>query len=232
MLSYEEVKKAKNLIQEFAYKDREKGKLIRQGAKERLYGLIYKDDVFAKLVQDKLILAIIEAILGSDFVLGGFSAHILHPNAQRMGVHVDYPYWAMASPFPKHPILEIQVIWMIDDFTSDNGAPLFAPGTQNLATTPNFDRFEQTAEKITGTAGTAIISHGLSWHDTSINKSDRSRISLLGNYTPEYIHPLENNLFDFQSTTIENSTPQLRKLLRHSWMSKNEQIYGMQFKNS
>ena len=66
--------------------------------------MIYKDDVFAKLVQDKLILAIIEAILGSDFVLGGFSAHILHPNAQRMGVHVDYPYWAMASPFPKHPI--------------------------------------------------------------------------------------------------------------------------------
>ena len=34
-------------------------------------------------------------------------------------------------------------------------------------------QFKQTAEKITGTAGTAIISHGLSWHDTSENKSDR-----------------------------------------------------------
>ena len=232
LLSYEEAKQARELIYQLAEKDRQQDKLITQGAKERVYGLIYRDDVFAKLVQDKLILAIVEEILGNDIVLGGFSAHILHPNAQRMGIHVDYPYWAMASPFPQHPILEIQVIWMIDDFTVDNGAPLFAAGTQNLAKTPDIEQFERTAEKITGTAGTAIISHGLCWHDTSANKSDRPRISLLGNYTPEYIHPLENNLFDFQLATIENSTPQLKKLLRHSWMSKNNQIYGMKFKNS
>ncbi len=232
LLSCEEAKQARDLIQEFAQRDKDDGKLIVQGAKERLYGLIYKNDVFAKLVQDKLILAIIEAILGKDITLGGFSAHILHPNAQRMGVHVDYPYWAMSSPFPQHPILEIQVIWMIDDFTANNGAPLFAAGTQNLATTPDIAQFERTAEKITGKAGTAIISHGLCWHDTSINSSDRSRISLLGNYTPEYVHPLENNLFDFEPETIKNSTPQLRKLLRHTWMSKNKQIYGMKFHNS
>ncbi len=212
--------------------DRQDGKLVVQEQKERLYGLIYKDEIFTKLVQDKLILAIIKAILGEDIILGGFSAHILHPNAQRMGVHVDYPYWAMSSPFPKYPILEIQVIWMIDDFTPDNGAPLFAAGTQNLAQTPNIEQFEHTAEKITGTAGTAIISHGLCWHDTSVNQSDRSRISLLGNYTPQYVHPLENNLYDWNSATIKNSSPQLKKLLRHSWMPKDNQVYGMRYINS
>ena len=231
LLSYKEAGQARDLIHKFAKQDKAEGKLIVRDAKERLYGLIYKDNIFTKLVQDKLILAIAEAILGDDIVLGGFSAHILHPNAKRMGVHVDYPYWAMSSPFPKYPILEIQVIWAIDDFTADNGAPLFAAGTQNLATTPDIPKFERTAEKITATAGTAIVSHGLTWHDTSTNKSDRSRISLLGNYTPQYIHPLENNLFDYNLATIENSTPRLRKLLRHSWMSKNNQMYGMKFKN-
>ena len=231
MLSRQEAKQARDLIQEFAERDRKDGKLVIQEEKERLYGLIYKDEIFANLVQDKLILAIIEAILGKNITLGGFSAHILHPNAQRMGVHVDYPYWAMPSPFPKHPILEIQVIWMMDDFTANNGAPLFAAGTQNLATVPDFAEFEKIAEKITGTAGTAIISHGLCWHDTSINSSDRSRISLLGNYTPEYVHPLENNLFDFEFQTLENSTPRLKQLLRHTWMSKKSPIYGMKFQN-
>ena len=231
LLSRKEAQHARDLIHKFAKQDKAEGKLIVQEAKERLYGLIYKDEIFSQLVQDKLILAIAQAILGEDPVLGGFSAHILHPNAQRMGVHVDYPYWAMSSPFPKYPILEIQVIWMIDDFTADNGAPLFAAGTQNLATAPDLTQFERTAEKITGTAGTAIVSHGLCWHDTSVNSSDRSRISLLGNYTPQYIHPLENNLFDWRSATIENSTPQLKKLLRHSWMSRNNQMYGMKFKN-
>ncbi len=229
LLSLQETTEARNLILELAQQEKQENKLVVQGKKERLYGLIYKGEIFAKLVQDRLILAVVEAILGEDIILGGFSAHILNPEAKRMGIHVDYPYWAMTSPFPTQPILEIQVIWLMEDFTADNGAPLFAPGTQNLATKPNQKQFEQTAEKITGTAGTAIISHGLCWHDTSVNNSDRPRVSLLGNYTPQYVHPLENNLFDYQPETIANSSPKLRKLLRHNWIPKNQPMYGMNF---
>ena len=136
----------------------------------------------------------------------------------------------MSSPFPKEPILEIQVIWLVEDFTEYNGAPLFAAGTQKLATKPDLAKFETIAEKITGTAGTAIISHGLCWHDTSVNESDRPRISLLGNYTPQYIHPLENHLFDYQPEVMKNATFQLRKLLRHCWKSKTEQMFAMKHK--
>ncbi|MBE9045366.1 phytanoyl-CoA dioxygenase family protein [Pleurocapsales cyanobacterium LEGE 10410] len=229
LLSRQETAAARDLILELARQEKQDNRLVVQENKERLYGLIYKGEVFAKLAQDELILSIIEAILGEDIVLGGFSAHILHPGAQRMGIHVDYPYWAMPAPFPKYPILEIQVIWLMEDFTADNGAPLFSPRTQNLATKPDIKQFEQTAEKITGTAGSAIISHGLCWHDTSENKSDRPRVSLLGNYTPQYVHPLENNLFDHQTTTIENSSPKLKKLLRHTWMSPDKPMYGMRF---
>ena len=157
LLSLKETTEARNLILELARQEKQNGKLVVQGKKERLYGLIYKSEVFAKLVQDELILSIIEAILGEDIILGGFSAHILNPGSKRMGIHVDYPYWAMSSPFPRYPILEIQVIWMMEDFTADNGAPLFAAGTQNLATKPDKRKFERTAEKITGTAGTAIF---------------------------------------------------------------------------
>ncbi len=229
LLSRNQAKAARDLILELAAQEKQDGRLVIQGKKERLYGLIYKGDVFADLVLDKLILSIIEAILGEDIILGGFSAHILHPGAKRMGIHVDYPYWAMADPFPKYPILEIQVIWMMEDFTANNGAPLFVPGSQNLAAKPNAEQFEQTAKKITGTAGTAIISHGLSWHDTSENKSDRPRVSLLGNYTPQYIHPLENNLFNHQLATITNASPKLKQLLRHTWIPKTEPMYGMKF---
>jgi ectoine hydroxylase-related dioxygenase (phytanoyl-CoA dioxygenase family) len=229
LVSRKAATEARDLILQLAEQERPKNKLIVRDKTERLYGLIYKGDIFASLAQDPLILSVIEAIIGEDVVLGGFSAHILHPGAKNMGIHVDYPYWAMSAPFPKYPILEIQVIWMMEDFTANNGAPLFAPGSQNLATQPKTRKFNQTAEKITGTAGTAIISHGLCWHNTSDNKSDRSRVSLLGNYTPEYVHPLENNLFDHQAETIKNASPQLKKLLRHTWMPKNSPIHGMKF---
>lgn len=229
LISSQEAASARKLILELAEQEKKAQKLIIQGKKERLYGLIYKSELFAQMVQNKTLLGIIDSIIGEDAILGGFSAHILHPGAKSMGIHVDYPYWAMSSPFPKDPILELQVIWLMEDFTANNGAPFFAPGSQNLATQPNKLQFEKIAEKITGRAGSAIISHGLCWHDTSDNNSDRPRVSVLGNYTPQYVHPLENHQFDRQIAAIENSSPRLQKLLRHTSLDQSKPIYGMKF---
>jgi hypothetical protein len=229
LITTQEAAAARQLILKLAEQLRQEGKLVAQNHKERLYGLIYKGDIFAKMAQHETLLSIIEALLGENVILGGFSAHILHPGAKNMGIHVDYPYWAMTAPFPKHPILELQVIWLMEDFTADNGAPLFAPGTQKLATKPEPSQFASNATKIIGKAGSAVISHGLCWHDTSENNSDRPRVSLLGNYTPQYIHPLENNLFDYQPEAIENASPRLKKLLRYTLLPNSQPIYGMKF---
>lgn len=230
LLNTAEATEARNIVLKLADQERKQEKVITERFKERLYGLIYKGEIFAKMVQHPRVLSVIEAILGEDIVLGGFSAHILHPGAQRMGVHVDYPYWAMSPPYPQFPVLEVQVIWLVEDFTEDNGAPLFVAGSQKLATKPDLDKFEQQAQKITATAGTAIISHGLCWHDTSVNSSDKPRVSILGNYTPQYIHSLEDNLFDFQSEVIDRATPKLRQLLRHDLKSLNKPVFEIKFK--
>ena len=230
LVTPEEAKTARDLVLQLANQERQTGELVARQAKERIYGLIYKGEIFRKLVQHPTVLSLIKAILGEDIILGGFSAHILHSQAERMGVHVDYPYWAMKSPYFLYPILEIQVIWLVEDFTEENGAPLFAPSSQKLATKPNLQQFEQTAQKITGKAGSAIISHGLCWHDTSMNLTDTPRVSLLGNYTPQYIHPLENHFFAYQAEVIERASPELKQLLRHSWRSSQERIFAMNFK--
>lgn len=229
LITPKEAATARQLVLELAEQERKEDKLIVQEKKERLYGLIYQADIFAQMAQNESLLSIVDAIIGEDAILGGFSAHILHPGAKSMGIHVDYPYWAMPAPFPKYPVLELQVIWLMEDFTHNNGAPFFAAGTQNLATQPNKWQFKRIAKRMTGKAGSAIISHGLCWHDTSDNNSDRPRVSLLGNYTPQYIHPLENNLFDYQPEALENAPARLKKLLRHNLMSKSNPVHGMKF---
>ncbi|MGF1541917.1 MAG: phytanoyl-CoA dioxygenase family protein [Pleurocapsa sp.] len=232
LITSEEAESARNLILELAEIERRQDKAIALKQSARIYGLIYQGEIFEKLAQHPTVLGVIEAILGEDIIMGGFSAHVLYPHAPRMGVHVDYPYWAMSAPFPQYPILEIQLIWLVEDFTETNGAPLFAEGTQKLATQPDLEQFEQTATKITAKAGTAIISHGLCWHDTSINQSDRPRVSLLGNFTPQYIHPLENNLYNYRPEVIDRVSPKLKQLLRHDFRSKQQQIFAMKFKMS
>ena len=230
LITPEEAQTGRDLVFELASQARNTDTPVTLGEKERVYGLIYQGEIFCKLVQHPSIISLIQAILGEDIILGGFSAHILHPQAQRMGVHVDYPYWAMKPPYFSHPILEIQVIWLVEDFTSENGAPLFVPGSQKLADKPNLRQFEIAAQKITGTAGSAIISHGLCWHDTSVNSTNTPRVSILGNYTPQYVHPLENHHFAYQPKSVEEATPLLKKLMRHSWRSSQAKIFEMNFK--
>lgn len=230
LLSAKEAQQARDLVLILAARERSQGKLVTHNNKERLYGLIHKGEMFAQMVQHPQVLSVIEAILGNNIILGGFSAHILDRDAPRMGVHVDYPYWAMVSPYPRNPVLEVQVIWMLEDFTDRNGAPLFAAESQKLAIKPDLEKFEKTARQITGKAGSAIIAHGLCWHDTSVNSTDRPRVSILGNYLPEFIHPLEDNLFDMPSDAIERATPKLKHLLRHQLKPIDQQTFNIEFR--
>ncbi len=195
--------------------------------RQRLYGLIYQAPVFAQLATHPQLLAVVEQILGRDIILGGFSAHVLHPGATRMGIHVDYPYWAMPAPFPAQPILEVQAIWLVEDFTPDNGAPYFVPGSQRWCRPPEPEQFAARAEQVTGPAGSVLLSHGLAWHDTSENHSSQPRVSLLGNYTPKFIHPLEDNRHGYDAAVAATFSPRLQQLLRYDLKPAGEPVYPM-----
>ena len=75
------------------------GKLNEKIGQQHLRGLLWHGEIFERLVQHPALIEIAEAMLGDDMVLGAYSARILYPGAIEMGVHIDYPYWAMRGPF-------------------------------------------------------------------------------------------------------------------------------------
>ncbi|MEX0268812.1 phytanoyl-CoA dioxygenase family protein [Leptolyngbyaceae cyanobacterium UHCC 1019] len=178
-------------------------------SRERLYGLIYKGEVFEQMVQHPTVMAIAEAILGVDMTLSGFSAHILQPGASCMG----YPYFSLPQPYPASPVLEIQAIWMLEDFIETNGAPMFAPGSQAFCHFPDPAKFQLLAKIVMGKAGSVVLSHGLCWHDTLPNTSQQPRVSVLGNYNPKIIRPLEDLTKGQQSAFMNRATLTLKQLL-------------------
>jgi ectoine hydroxylase-related dioxygenase (phytanoyl-CoA dioxygenase family) len=189
------------------------GKRNERIRQQHVRGLLEHGEIFERMVQHPAIIEIAEAMLGDDMTLGAYSARILHPGATEMGVHVDYPYWAMRGPFTTRPPLMMQVIWMLQDFTERNGATLVAPRSQLRCTQPNRDQFAHEAIKITGAAGDAIVSHGLLWHDTSPNHTDEPRVSLLINYGLKVIRPLDSEIAKVPPAVLERATPKLRQLL-------------------
>lgn len=176
-------------------------------------GLLHQGELFERLVQQPTIVAVAEELLGDDMTLSSYSCRVMWPGAIEMGVHVDYPYWAMRGPFSVRPPLMLQVIWMLQDFTENNGATLVAPRSQLLATRPDPERFGREAIKLTGSSGTAVLTHGLLWHDTSQNRTGQPRVSLLINYGQKVIRPLDPQIADVPPEVLERATPKLRQLL-------------------
>lgn len=219
VLSSAQAEEARSLVLKLAEEERQQGKLLIDGNRERLYGLIYKGEIFELMVQHPIAIKIIEAILGEDMTLAGSSAHILNIGATNMGVHIDYPYFTMKSPFSPYPVMDIQLIWMVEDFTSENGAPVFAPGSHKLGLPPDPVKFSQIASQVTGKAGSVVISHGLCWHDTSVNSTEKPRVSILFNYTPKFVRPMVDPLRDMRQEVIDRASPKLKQLLGYEFQS-------------
>lgn len=227
VLSAQQAREARSRVLQLAQTDRQAGRIRPDSGRERIYGLIYAGEIFETMIQHPVVLQVVETLLGREAVLGGFSAHILHHRASSMGIHVDYPYWAMEPPFPPYPTLEVQAIWLVEDFTEDNGAPVFAPGTQTLCTAPDPDKFARIAEKVTGSAGSVVLSHGLCWHDTSVNATETPRVSILGNYTPKFVQSLEDLNYRGDRAIVDRATPQLKHLLRHAWKAGDRPMFEL-----
>ncbi|MGD8417321.1 MAG: phytanoyl-CoA dioxygenase family protein [Pseudomonadales bacterium] len=169
-------------------------------------------DVFERLATQPRLLAAAHALLGEDATLAAFSARVLMSGCAPGRVHVDWPYWGMEPGMPVDPPLMMQVIWMMEPFSPGNGSTRVAAGSQRWGGIPDAERFEQSMCQVSGAAGDAILSHGLLWHQTAVNRSSQPRVAILINYSQFVVRPLrEPGPFTEEQTA--NASPALRRLL-------------------
>ncbi len=178
----------------------------------RLGKLLEWGDDFLSLATNPRLLAIAHAVLGRDATLGSFSGRVLMPGCEMGALHVDWPYWAMDAGMPVSPPLMLQVIWMMEPFGTTNGGTLVAPGSQKWPQPLDLDRFGRHAVQVEGNGGDAIVSHGLLWHRTALNKAAEPRIAVLINYTQLTVRPMVP-LGEFTQEFRDRASPELAALL-------------------
>ncbi|MEE2709447.1 MAG: phytanoyl-CoA dioxygenase family protein [Gemmatimonadota bacterium] len=99
--------------------------------------------------------------------------------------------WSGAGALPTLAML-LQTMWMLPDFTEDNGATRMVPGSHLSGRMPRKgDESEEII--ITSSKGSVLIWHGATWHRTGPNtSSDRHRMGANVAYIPSFIHrPLD-----------------------------------------
>ena len=86
----------------------------------------------ARLAEHPAALALVRGTLGWPALLSNISANITGPGGGEMVLHADQLY----MPQPWSGIQGINVLWCLDDFTDENGATRYVPGSHERNRAP------------------------------------------------------------------------------------------------
>jgi ectoine hydroxylase-related dioxygenase (phytanoyl-CoA dioxygenase family) len=172
---------------------------------QRVRNLINKGEIFRRLPTTPAVLEYVRALLGKDVLLSSMSGNIQEHGS--MGMHADQAYVG-AVPF----VVATAVVWMLTDFTEENGGTLVIPGSHRWT---GFSEMKLSTQPrvATGPAGTLLLLDGRTWHDTGINKTGRPRPALITYYVKPFLRQEENYALSLCPQVMQRCSRELLSLL-------------------
>lgn len=150
----------------------------------RLANLVNKGKLFEKVILTPAILEAMRHVLGPEFKLSSLNVRSANPFADcRQPLHADAGavadekgYWVCNS------------VWMLDDFTPENGAIRMVPGSHRWRKLPQEALDDPSAPHpeeilVTGKAGTVVVMNAHMWHGATANRTAGARRALHAFYT-------------------------------------------------
>lgn len=144
----------------------------------RLANLVDKGDVFRKVIAYPQILKYVCHVLGLDIKLSSLNARSVNPGGGAQPLHADMGAVADAMGY-----WVCNTIWMLDDYTPDNGALRLVPGSHRWKQLPQQGPADPMADHpgqilVTGRAGTVVVVNAHAWHGGLANLTNHPRTSL------------------------------------------------------
>lgn len=189
-----------------------------------LMGALALDALFVELVQHPVAVELMDHLLGPEFLLSGNTVMIIGPGSKAQPLHNDQAY---VPPPWAHPVTA-NIVWMIDDFTAENGGTLAVPGSHRIDI-PN-PRGIRTREEwweepelsapladaitVTGPAGSALVFEGRLWHAGGGNATtDQWRRGVHTYYCRPHLRQQVNWSLSLARDQLEAAPQPLRRLL-------------------
>lgn len=118
-----------------------------------------------------------ELILGDGCVVYAYTSSSMPPNSSNYSqrIHVDCP-----RIVPGY-VTNLGATILLDDFTAENGATWYLPGSHELAEPPAREEFFSRAERVIAPAGSVWYFNARTWHAGGVNRTDRWRQALTVN---------------------------------------------------
>jgi hypothetical protein len=145
---------------------------------ERLSDLVNQGAVFDICFTHPRVLAGIAQVLGADFKLSSLNYRAALPEQGHQALHTDW-----SEPVPAGQFRVCNSIWLLDDFTAENGPTRVVPGSHQRGTLPKDEMPDPAAPHpdemtLLAPAGTIVIFNSHLWHGGTLNRTAVRRRAL------------------------------------------------------
>jgi Phytanoyl-CoA dioxygenase (PhyH) len=145
---------------------------------ERLSDLVNKGAVFDICFTHPRVLASIAHVLAADFKLSSLNYRAALPGQGHQALHTDWREPVAAGEFRV-----CNSIWLLDDFTAENGPTRVVPGSHLRGTLPKDEMPDPAAphsdeRMLLAPAGTVVIFNSHLWHGGTLNRTAAQRRAL------------------------------------------------------
>jgi ectoine hydroxylase-related dioxygenase (phytanoyl-CoA dioxygenase family) len=180
----------------------------------RLANLVDKGDVFGRAILLPRVIDCVRHVLGPGIKLSSLNARSADPNGDvPQPLHVD-----MSALPDERGYWVCNAVWMLDDFTAENGATRVIPGShtwgrrpQDVLADPLAPHPEETL--VLGRAGSIAVMNAHAWHGGTVNRTLAPRLAMHAFYCrrdkPQQQYQKQLLRPDVQRTL----SPELREIL-------------------
>jgi hypothetical protein len=180
----------------------------------RLANLVDKGEIFQQVIAMPEILECVAHVLGPEYKLGSLNARSANPNSnQAQPLHVD-----MGALPDEKGYSVCNTIWVLDDFTPENGATRIVPGSHRWGKKPQDELKDPMAPHpdevlVLAPAGSVVVMNAHAWHGGTANRTPARRRAIHSFYCRRDLPQQQYQKRLLRPETHARLSPQLRWLL-------------------
>ena len=175
---------------------------------QRIFNLVNKGCEFLALIDHPIALELVERCIGPEALLSSLTANIALPGNKPQSLHADQGH----LPEPWLRAEAVNLVWVLDDFTVENGSTRIVPGSHVIGVAPR--ACDVPTIPVIADSGSLVCLDGRVWHGTGHNSSSGGiRRALFGFYSRPYLRQQENFARSLDATVRRSLTAERRRLL-------------------
>jgi ectoine hydroxylase-related dioxygenase (phytanoyl-CoA dioxygenase family) len=178
---------------------------------QRVYALFAKTRMFDQAAIDPLLLGVLDQVLG-HYQLSAPVGICIGPGEKAQILHRDDSIYPVPEP---HPPLVVNTMWPLDQFTIENGATRFIPGSHRWEP-GRLPTASDPIETAVISPGSVMFYLGSLWHGGGANQTGTSRLGVILEYCSSWLRQQENHCLAVPRDTVRELPERLQELLGYN----------------